>query len=154
MFAWAYRRERGRWHWWRSIPGGPLDGLTADQALIIRFGRELLQAPRVSGETFQTVRARYGEKGLLELTALRGVSMMNATILRAMEHRPGPEAASAAQIGRIKKSAPVQQDGASKKLRQHQPTACLPWASFAAIKSHGVLALPRARGPLSGGLGA
>jgi 4-carboxymuconolactone decarboxylase len=72
--------------------GGPLDGLTADEALIIRFGRELLQAPRVSDETFQTVRARYGEKGLLELTALIGVYMMNATILRAMEHRPAPEA--------------------------------------------------------------
>jgi len=24
---------------------GPLDGLTADEALIIRFGRELLEAP-------------------------------------------------------------------------------------------------------------
>ena len=27
---------------------GPLDGLTADEALIIRFGRELLESPQVS----------------------------------------------------------------------------------------------------------
>jgi 4-carboxymuconolactone decarboxylase len=72
--------------------GGPLDDLTTDEALIIRFGRELLQAPRLTDETFQAVRARYGEKGLLELTGLMGVYMMNATILRAMEHRAGANA--------------------------------------------------------------
>jgi 4-carboxymuconolactone decarboxylase len=64
-----------------------LDDLTADEALIIRFGRELLDARRVSEETFGAVRARYGEKGLLELTALMGVYTMNAAILRAMDHR-------------------------------------------------------------------
>jgi 4-carboxymuconolactone decarboxylase len=68
--------------------GGPLEHLTSDEALIIRFGRELLQAPRVTDATFQAVRSRYGEKGLLELTALMSVYLMNATILRAMEHRP------------------------------------------------------------------
>jgi hypothetical protein len=47
---------------------GPLDGLTADEALIIRFGRELLESPTVSDATFHAVRARYGEKGLRELT--------------------------------------------------------------------------------------
>jgi 4-carboxymuconolactone decarboxylase len=67
---------------------GSLHELTADEALIIQFGRELLQAPRLSDETFQAVRARYGEKGLLELTAVMSVYMMNATILRAMDHRP------------------------------------------------------------------
>jgi 4-carboxymuconolactone decarboxylase len=72
--------------------GGPLEHLTSDEALIIRFGRELLQAPRVTDETFQVVRSRYGEKGLLELTALMSVYLMNATILRAMEHRPDANA--------------------------------------------------------------
>ena len=48
---------------------GPLDALTEDEALIIRFGRELLNARQVTDETFNAVRARYGEKGLLELTA-------------------------------------------------------------------------------------
>ena len=66
---------------------GPLDGLTADEALIIRFGRELLESPRVSDDTFTAVRARYGEQGLLELTAVMSVYTMNATILRAVDHR-------------------------------------------------------------------
>lgn len=71
---------------------GPLDGLTADEALIIRYGRELLEVRKVSDATFDAVRARWGEKGLLELTAVMGVYTMNATILRAMDHRPGPGA--------------------------------------------------------------
>jgi 4-carboxymuconolactone decarboxylase len=66
---------------------GPLDDLTADEALIIRFGRELLEAPQVSDETFRAVQTRYGEKGLLELTAVMSVYVMNATILRVMDHR-------------------------------------------------------------------
>ena len=45
---------------------GPLDGLTEDEALIIRFGRELLEAPRVEDETFDAVRARWGEVGVLD----------------------------------------------------------------------------------------
>ncbi len=66
---------------------GPLDGLTADEALIIRFGQELLEAPLVSDDTFHAVRARYGDKGLLELTAVMNVYMMNAAILRVMDHQ-------------------------------------------------------------------
>ena len=71
---------------------GPLDGLTADEALIIRFGRELLESPKVSDETFDAVRSRYGEKGLLELTAVMSVYMMNAAILRVMDHRAAADA--------------------------------------------------------------
>jgi len=71
---------------------GPLDDLTDDEALIIQFGRELLEAPAVSDATFAAVRARYGEKGLLELTAIMSVYMMNATILRVMEHKAAPDA--------------------------------------------------------------
>jgi len=68
---------------------GPPDGLTADEAMIIRFGRELLESTKVSDEIYETVRARYGENGLLELTALMSVYMMNANILRVMDH-PAP----------------------------------------------------------------
>src|SRR5262245_20345856 len=70
----------------------PVDGLTEDEALIIRYGRELLEARKVRDETFNSVRMRWGEKGLLELTAVMGVYTMNAAILRAMDHRPGPGA--------------------------------------------------------------
>ncbi len=71
---------------------GPLDGLTADEALIIGFGRELLASPQVSDETVNAVRARYGEQGLLELTAVMSVYTMNANILRVMDHRAAADA--------------------------------------------------------------
>jgi 4-carboxymuconolactone decarboxylase len=71
---------------------GPLDKLTADEALIIRFGRELLETQKVTDETFNAVRKRYGEKGLFELIAVMSVYMMNATILRAMDHPAPPDA--------------------------------------------------------------
>ncbi|MEM6500100.1 MAG: hypothetical protein AAF709_25760, partial [Pseudomonadota bacterium] len=61
----------------------PLDDLTADEALIIGFGRELLEKRKVSDTTFDAVRERYSEQGLMELTAVMGVYQMNATILRA-----------------------------------------------------------------------
>jgi 4-carboxymuconolactone decarboxylase len=70
----------------------PLDDLTSDEALIIRYGRELLEERKVSDETFEAVRARYGEKGLMELTAVMSVYLMNATILRAVDHRAAPDA--------------------------------------------------------------
>lgn len=65
----------------------PPEDLTADEALIIRYGRELLEERQVSDETFEAVRVRYGEKGLMELTAVMGAYLMNATILRAVDHR-------------------------------------------------------------------
>jgi len=64
----------------------------ADEALIIRFGRELLESPKVSDETFTAVRARYGEKGLLELTAVMSVYTMNANILRVLDHQAAADA--------------------------------------------------------------
>jgi 4-carboxymuconolactone decarboxylase len=71
---------------------GPLDSLTADEALIIRFGRELLASPQVSDDTFNAVRARYGEQGLLELTAVMSAYTMNANILRVMDHQAAADA--------------------------------------------------------------
>jgi 4-carboxymuconolactone decarboxylase len=70
----------------------PLDTLTDDEALIVGFGRELLESPEVSDEMFAAVRARYGEKGLMELTALMSIYMVNANILRVMQHPAPPDA--------------------------------------------------------------
>jgi 4-carboxymuconolactone decarboxylase len=70
----------------------PLDGLTPDEALIIRFGRELLESPAVTQETFDAVVARYGENGLFELVAVMSVYTFNANILRTMDHRAGADA--------------------------------------------------------------
>ena len=69
-----------------------MDGLTADETLIIRFGRELLEAPKVSDDTFDAVRERYGENGVLELTAVMSAYMMNASILRVMDHQSAADA--------------------------------------------------------------
>mgnify|MGYP000069977963 CR=1 FL=1 len=71
---------------------GPLDGLTSDEALIVRYGRELLEDKKVADATVEAVRKRWGEKGLLELTATMAVYLMNATILRAMDHRAATDA--------------------------------------------------------------
>ena len=89
--GWAGRPARARRRS-TSSTHGPLDGLTADEALIIRFGRELLESPQVSDATFNAVRARYGEKGLLELTAVMSVYTMNAAILRVMDHQAAADA--------------------------------------------------------------
>ena len=71
---------------------GAVDGLTEDEALIVRFGRELLEQPAVSDDTFNAVRARYGERGLMELVAIMSVYTMNANILRVVNFEVAPEA--------------------------------------------------------------
>jgi 4-carboxymuconolactone decarboxylase len=71
---------------------GSLDALTPDEALIIRFGRELLEQSKVSDSTFDAVRARYGERGLMELVAVMSVYTMNANILRVVDFQPAPDA--------------------------------------------------------------
>lgn len=71
---------------------GPLDGLTLDEALIIRLGRELLEQPAVSVEVFDAVRARYGERGLMELVAVMSVYTMNANILRTVDVQASSDA--------------------------------------------------------------
>ncbi len=70
----------------------PLDGLKPDEALIIRYGRELLEDKHVTDATFEAVRKRYGEAGLMELTALMGAYTVNAITLRAVDHRAAPDA--------------------------------------------------------------
>ena len=71
---------------------GPLEGLTEDEALIIRFGRELLEQPSVSDDTFAAVLARFGERGLMELVAVMSVYTMNANILRVVDFKAAPDA--------------------------------------------------------------
>jgi len=71
---------------------GPVNGLTEDEATIIRYGRELLEERKVTDATFDAVRRRWGERGLMELTAVMSVYLMNAAILRAMDHRAAPDA--------------------------------------------------------------
>ncbi len=56
----------------------PLDTLTEDEALIVAYGRELLRSHRVSDETFEAARARFGNLSLTDLTATIGYYVMIA----------------------------------------------------------------------------
>ena len=71
---------------------GDLDSLTEDEALIVRYGRELLRGNRVSTATFEAASARLGDQGVTELTATIGYYGMLACALNAFEVEPPPDA--------------------------------------------------------------
>ena len=71
---------------------GALDAVPEDEALIIQFGRELLEQHRVQDATFDKVRARFGESGFAELAALLGYYTLIDTIITAMAIEPAPDA--------------------------------------------------------------
>jgi 4-carboxymuconolactone decarboxylase len=58
--------------------------LTERNALIIRFGRELVREPKLSSETFSQVAQAFGEEELVTLTLLMGNYMRTALLLRAV----------------------------------------------------------------------
>jgi hypothetical protein len=69
-----------------------LDGVPADEALIIQFGRELLEQHRLQDGTFERVRARFGESGFAELASLMGYYTLIDTIITAMGIEPAADA--------------------------------------------------------------
>lgn len=69
-----------------------LSGLTREEAIVVRYGRELLREHRVSAATFQTARDWLGEQGVTELTATMGYYAMLACALNAFEVQPAPDA--------------------------------------------------------------
>jgi 4-carboxymuconolactone decarboxylase len=71
---------------------GPLDSVAEDEALIIQFGRELIEQHRVAEPTFEKVRARFGETGFVELSGLMGYYMLIDTIITAMGIVPAADA--------------------------------------------------------------
>jgi 4-carboxymuconolactone decarboxylase len=66
--------------------------LGADEALIIRFARALLGDHRVDAATFDAVRERFGERGLIDITGLLGYYAMLACTLNACEVEPAADA--------------------------------------------------------------
>jgi 4-carboxymuconolactone decarboxylase len=71
---------------------GPLDSVSDDDALIIQFGRELLEQHDLSDAIFDKARARFGETGFVELSALMGYYMLIDTIITAMGIVPAADA--------------------------------------------------------------
>lgn len=66
----------------------PVEELTPDEALIVAYGRQLLAEHRVPAETFERTRARFGDRGVVDLTALFGYYTMIACTLNAFEVLP------------------------------------------------------------------
>lgn len=62
---------------------GTLDGVEAAEALIIRYARQILLDHTVDEATLAAARARFGERGTIDLTATLGYYSMIACILNA-----------------------------------------------------------------------
>jgi 4-carboxymuconolactone decarboxylase len=71
---------------------GELDSLTEDEALIVRYGREILGNHKVSDATFKAAKEKFGVQGVTELTATFGYYSMLAAALNAFEVEPAPDA--------------------------------------------------------------
>jgi len=72
---------------------GPLDGIAEGDAVVIRLGREMFGARKVSSETFARAIALFGRAGLVDLVALMGNYAATAALLTAfdMQLDPGTE---------------------------------------------------------------
>jgi 4-carboxymuconolactone decarboxylase len=68
-----------------------LDGLSEDEALPIRFTRELLGKKRVSDATYRAVFDKYGKKGVLDMAGTAGYYIMSACWMNVMEIEPPPD---------------------------------------------------------------
>jgi 4-carboxymuconolactone decarboxylase len=66
----------------------PIDRFTPEEATIVAYGRELLQTHRVSSETFEAAKAKYGAQGMVDLTATLGYYTMMACTINAFEVEP------------------------------------------------------------------
>ena len=61
---------------------GDLEGLTKEEAIIVRYGRELMDDHQVSQETFDAALAQFGEANTIVLGALMGYySFISCTLL-------------------------------------------------------------------------
>ena len=65
----------------------PTDGLPAESAMIIRFGRELLEENHVSSATWAESVSLFGQQGTLEIAAIIGDYAMAAIILNAIDQQ-------------------------------------------------------------------
>jgi 4-carboxymuconolactone decarboxylase len=61
------------------------ESFSSEDAQIVSFVREMIQTHRVSEPTFQAIYARFGEKGMVELTATIGYYAMLACTLNTFD---------------------------------------------------------------------
>lgn len=62
--------------------------LSDDYANVVRFARELLEEHRASDDAFEAIKNRFGDSGVIELTATVGYYSMLACVLNATEIEP------------------------------------------------------------------
>ncbi len=62
-------------------------GMTADEEMIYDYTSELLQTKRVSESTFNRVKARFGTKGVVDLTGISGYYTFLAMQLNAAQYK-------------------------------------------------------------------
>ena len=67
-----------------------VESLSEEEAVVVRYARELFRDHRVSDETFDAARSRLGDQGVTELTATLGYYAMLACALNAYEVEPAP----------------------------------------------------------------
>jgi 4-carboxymuconolactone decarboxylase len=60
-------------------------GLSGDEAILVRYVQELLRQHKISDATFKAVRDRFGMRETLEITALVGHYLLVGQILAAFE---------------------------------------------------------------------
>jgi 4-carboxymuconolactone decarboxylase len=65
-----------------------LDSLSDEEAVPVRFTRELLRDHRVSEQTYTIATQRYGRKGVIELAGTVGYYVMSACWMNLMEIDP------------------------------------------------------------------
>ena len=67
---------------------GPVDSLDEGEALVIQYGRELLRNNSISDETFNAAKARFGNQGIVELSATIGYYALLACVNNSAEVPP------------------------------------------------------------------
>jgi 4-carboxymuconolactone decarboxylase len=68
--------------------GAPVEGLDADDALIVTYTRQLVEDRFVDDATFEAAKARFGEKGTLELSTLIGFYCLVSCIINTAQFTP------------------------------------------------------------------
>ena len=71
-----------------------LSALADDEAQVVRFARELIESKRVSDETFEAMRGRLGDQGVVELSATVGYYALLGYVMNALEVRAPDDAAN------------------------------------------------------------
>jgi len=66
------------------------DGLSGDEELLVRYTTELLRNHKISDATFNAVKDKWGERGVVDVTALIGHYLLVAQILAAFDVELAP----------------------------------------------------------------